>query len=60
MARGNAVYFAVGMDRVPEMELLPEDVEEEWSPEDMEEAEEEVQTIIDQYYGQTKTREEGR
>ena len=35
------------------VELMPQDVEEEWSAEDMEAAEEEVQTIIDQYYGQT-------
>jgi len=41
------------------MVLVP-DVEEEWTPEQMEEAEEEVQAIIDQYYGQVMARKEGR
>ena len=40
------------MDR-PLMELMPQDVDEEWTVEEMEEAEAEVQSFLDQYYGQT-------
>ncbi len=53
------VYFEVKPSRAVEagtkihqlLELMPEEADEEWSAEDMEEAEDEVQTILDEYFG---------
>jgi len=40
-----------------ELILLPPDLEEEYTPEQMEEAEAEVQDIIDRYYGDMGAKE---